>query len=435
MSTEQYWEKQIELMPREELHQWQLKQLNQTITQASRSPYYKQVFAKHEIKAVKSLDDLRKIPFTVKDDLRNHFPYGFLTTDLSEVVRLHSSSGTTGNPTVVYHTAADIKAWRNMIARCMYMAGARKTDVFQNMMGYGLFTGGLGFHYGAEELGMMTIPVGPGNSKRQVWFMQQFKTSVVHILPSYALRLAGLMGELGVDPKKDLNIRLAFIGAEPHSEEVRRKIEQLLGIKAFNSYGLSEMCGPGVAFECEHQQGLHLWEDQFLAEIIDPQTGKRLPAGEEGELVLTTLNRQAMPLIRYRTRDLTRLIDKPCPCGRTHQRIDRIKGRSDDMLIINGVNLYPIQIEEVLMRFPEIGTNYVIFVEKENFMDKLIIKVELKEEAFGGTLKELEILQGKIRDELQSEITVNPVVKLVEANSLPVQEGKAVRVFDYREKL
>jgi phenylacetate-CoA ligase len=264
MMTENHWEKEIELMPREELSAWQLKRLNAAVKQAVQAPFYRKTLAEQGCaRELKSLADVRSLPFTNKQDLRNHFPYGFLTVDLSKVVRLHSSSGTTGNPTVVFHTAEDIKSWRNMLARCMYMAGARKTDVFQNMMGYGLFTGGLGFHYGAEELGMMTIPAGPGNSKRQIWFMQQFRTTVIHILPSYALRLAGLMTEMGINPQQDLALRVAFIGAEPHSEEVRRKIEESLGVKAFNSYGLSEMCGPGVAFECEYQDGLHLWEDQF----------------------------------------------------------------------------------------------------------------------------------------------------------------------------
>jgi phenylacetate-CoA ligase len=308
----------------------------------------------------------------------------------------------------------------------------RKSDVFQNMMGYGLFTGGIGFHYGAERLGVMTIPIGPGNSKRQIWFLRHLGTTVIHILPSYALHLAGYFPEAGIDPRRDLKLRIAFIGAEPHSEAIRRKIEEIYGLKAYNSYGLSEMCGPGVAFECLLQNGLHLWEDHFYPEIIDPLSGRVLPEGEEGELVLTTLKREAMPLIRYRTGDLTRVLPGPCPCGRTHRRIERIKGRSDDMLIINGVNLFPIQIEKTLMAIPAVGRNYLIEVRKVDHMDRLEVKVELNEEVFRGTLAELEKLQARVVAELRAELGVSPVVKLVEPSSLPASEGKARRVYDLR---
>jgi phenylacetate-CoA ligase len=263
--------------------------------------------------------------------------------------------------------------------------------------------------------------------------MQSFKTTAVHILPSYALRLTTFLKEMGLDPRKDLSLRMAFVGAEPHTEETRRKIEEIYGIKVFNSYGLSEMCGPGVAFECPEQTGLHLWEDHFLMEVIDPETGKALPEGEWGELVLTTLLRTATPLIRYRTRDLTRVIPGPCPCGRTHRRIDRIRGRSDDMLIINGVNLFPMQIEKTLMRIPAIGNNYLIEVREAGYMDKLHVSVELKQDAFKGTLAELESLQARVTEELKSELGVTPAVKLLESGSLPAPEGKAVRVVDLRK--
>ena len=445
-----YWEKDVETMDRSALEAVQLRRLNETLKQAGRSAFYGKRFlggarpADAGIPAgasagdgppeLSNLEQLSQLPFTTKDDLRNAFPYGFLTVDLQEVIRLHSSSGTTGNPTVVFHTAGDIDQWGNLIARCMYTTGVRKRDVFQNMMGYGLFTGGLGFHYGAEKLGVMTIPIGPGNSKRQIWFLKHLKATVVHILPSYALRLYSFFEELEVDPKKDLHLRIAFIGAEPHSEEIRKKIEELYGIKVYNSYGLSEMCGPGVAFECERQEGLHIWEDHFYPEIIDPVSGKVLPDGEQGELVLTTLTREAMPLIRYRTRDLTRFQPGECPCGRTHRRIDRITGRSDDMLIINGVNIFPIQIEKTLMAIPEIGRNYLIEIHKENFMDKLSVKVEINEEVFHGTLAELEKLQSKAAAALRAELGVTPNVRLAEPSSLPVSEGKARRVYDYREQ-
>jgi len=314
------------------------------------------------------------------------------------------------------------------------MVGVRKSDVFQNIMGYGLFTGGIGFHYGAEKLGVLTIPIGPGNSKRQIWFLKEFQVTTIHILPSYALRLYTFFEELGVDPKKDLKLKTAFIGSEPHSEEIRKKIELLYGLKAYNSYGLSEMNGPGVAFECQYQDGLHVWEDNFYIEIIDPDTGKVLPDGEEGELVITTLKRDAMPLIRYRTKDLTKIIPEKCKCGRTHRRIDRIKGRSDDMLIINGVNIFPVQIEKTIMKVPEVGDNYIIELKKENFMDKVFVKIEINENTFHGTLNEIEKLQKKITEELKSELGINPVVKFVESGSLPQSEGKAVRVYDLRNK-
>ncbi len=428
-----YWDRITETMDRRELDALQLDRLNRTVERARRSPHYSAKLGERGGKGIDHLEQITDLPFTTKDDLRAGFPYGFVSQDLVDTVRLHSSSGTTGTPTVVFHTAADLDAWADLVARCMHMTGARSGDVFQNMMGYGLFTGGLGFHYGAEKLGMLTIPIGPGNSARQLWFLKTFRTSVIHILPSYALRLAGLMEENAMT-LADLNLRIAFIGAEPHTEAMRGKIEEALGIKAYNSYGLSEMCGPGVAFECAEQDGLHLWEDAFYPEIIDPRTLENLPPGEVGELVLTTLTREAMPLIRYRTRDLTSIIDEPCPCGRTHRRISRIVGRSDDMLIINGVNIFPMQIEKVLMTIPEVGHNYAIEVHTRNFMDKVHVKVEINQDAFGGTLSQLEHLQKRTTEALRSELLVTPVVDLVEAGSLPAAQGKAQRVFDLREE-
>lgn len=429
-----YWQQEIETMDRQDLIKYQVRMINGTMERARKAPFYAQVLKGFPLEGIRSLEEVSRLPFTCKNDLRNGFPYAFLAVSLEDVVRLHSSSGTTGNPTVVYHTKADIAEWEDLIARCMYATGVRRHDVFQNMMGYGLFTGGIGFHYGAEKLGALTIPIGPGNSKRQIWFLKHLSTTVVHILPSYALRLYTFFGEMGIDPKKDLKLRIAFIGAEPHSEEIRRKIEDIYGIKAYNSYGLSEMCGPGVAFECTQQSGLHVWEDHFYPELIDPKTGELLPEGEEGELVLTTLKREAMPLLRYRTGDLTRLVPGECPCGRTHRRIDRIKGRSDDMLIVNGVNLFPIQIEKTLMAIPEIGHNYLIEIHKENYMDRLEVKVEINEEVFRGTLSELEKLQARIAAELRTELGITAQVKLVEPSNLPVSDGKAQRVYDYREK-
>lgn len=428
-----FWNESIEKIDRSALDRLQLDRLNSTLELAARSEYYSKLLKKQGITALESREQLQQLPFTSKQDLRDHFPYGFLTLPLDETVRMHSSSGTTGTPTVVFYTQHDLDVWTELVARSMYMVGCRRNDVFQNMMGYGLFTGGIGFHYGSEKLGMLTVPTGPGNSKRQLWFMQKFDTSVVHILPSYALHLHTFFDDEPFTPQ-DLPLRIALIGAEPHSEETRQKIEQLYSIKAFNSYGLSEMCGPGVAFECREQDGLHIWEDAFYPEIINPLTGETLPDGEEGELVLTTLTKNAMPLLRYRTRDLTRIIPEPCRCGRTHRRIERIKGRSDDMLIINGVNIFPVQIEKTLMQIAEVGNNYLIEVVKRDYMDKLIIKVEINESTFNGTLEQLDRLRAKITGDLKTDLVVNPIVKLVEAGSLPVAPGKAQRVIDRRSQ-
>jgi phenylacetate-CoA ligase len=356
-----------------------------------------------------------------------------LTLPLTEMVRLHASSGTTGQATVIYYTRQDIAAWAELVARSMYMAGLRPVDVFQNMMGYGLFTGGLGFHYGAELLGALTIPAGAGNSKRQVQLLQQFQTTAIHIIPSFALYLLNTFQDLGVDPKT-LPLRLAFIGAEPHTEDMRRRIEAAYDLKAINSYGLSEMNGPGVAFECPEQNGMHVWEDAFLLEVIDPQTLEPAPPGTVGELVFTNLTRQGMPLLRYRTRDLASLNPEPCACGRAHARISRIQGRSDDMIILKGVNIFPMQIEQVLLSLPEVHTNYLVELSRENFNDLMTVKVEVRESFFREDLKYLAALRKRLTDALKSELLVTPVVELVEPNTLPQTEGKALRVVDRREQ-
>jgi phenylacetate-CoA ligase len=314
----------------------------------------------------------------------------------------------------------------------MYMTGVRPDDVFQNLTGYGLFTGGLGFHYGGERLGALTIPSGTGNTKRQILLMQQFGTTVIHLIPSYAMRLIQVMDESGVDPGRDLKLRIVFLGAEPHSEEIRQRVEGYLGVEAFNSYGLSEMNGPGVAFECPEKQGMHVWEDAFLVEIVDPETLEVLGPGEEGELVLTTLTREAMPIIRYRTSDLTRLLPGECPCGRVHARLDRIKGRTDDMLIIKGVNIFPLQVEQALMEIPEVGRSYLIVLERVGGVDTLRIQVEIHPDIFQEDMRYLKQVQDKITHELRSELLVTPNVELVEPNTLPRSQGKAERVIDRR---
>jgi phenylacetate-CoA ligase len=430
-----YWEKDIETMRRSELEALQLLRLKETLRRAEASSFYGKRFKETSMSLdlFRSIKDIENIPPTTKDDLRDQWPYGLTAVSKEDLVRLHSSSGTTGRATVIFHTAGDIREWTNLVARCMYMTGVRKGDVFQNMMTYGLFTGGLGFHYGAEKVGALVIPAGAGNSKRQIQLMQDFETTVIHIIPSYALHLFLVFEELKVDPRKDTKLKIAFIGAEPHSEKTRLKIEELYGFKAYNSYGLSEMNGPGVAFECPHQTGLHIWEDHFMVEIIDPDTLKPLPDGEEGELVLTTLIREGMPILRYRTKDLTRIIPGPCGCGRTHRRIDRIKGRTDDMMIIKGVNIFPIQIEKKLMDIPGVGTNFLIVLEREGFNDHMIVKVEVQQEFFDGDILHLERLQRRIVDELRSDILITPKVELVEPNTLPRSEGKAQRVIDNRK--
>ncbi|MCP4406153.1 MAG: phenylacetate--CoA ligase [bacterium] len=430
-----YWEKAVETMQVAALRTLQEERLKGILQRTLRSPYYQKLFHTHGVAAqdFKTLGDLRKLPFTTKQDLRNGYPYGFLTVDREEIVRLHSSSGTTGQATVIFHSIKDIRDWSNLMARCMYMTGMRKTDVFQNMTGYGMFTGGLGFHYGAELLGALTVPSGSGNSKRQLHFMQDFDTTVLHVIPSYALHLLSVFEEAGVAPKEDLNLKIAFLGAEPHTIHTRKRVEQALGIKAFNSYGLSEMYGPGVAFECPEQNGMHVWEDYFLVEVIDPDSLEPVDDGVEGELVLTTLTREAMPLIRYRTRDLTTIFPESCACGRTHKRIGRITGRTDDMIVVKGVNVFPMQVEKVLMGIPEVGTNYQIGLQTVEEIDVMTVKVEVHNEVFLGDVKGLHALQQNITAALRGELLFTPQVSLVEPDSIPESSGKAIRVIDHRK--
>ena len=431
-----YWEKDSETVPVETLKELQLKWLQETVAHAARSHFYGKRFAEAGISPadITSLEDLSRIPFTTKDALREDWPYGFLALPKEDMVRMHSSSGTTGRATVIFHTQEDIDGWTDIVARSMYMTGMRRSDVFQNMMTYALFTGGLGFHYGAEKLGALVIPVGAGNSHRQIQLMCDFQTTVIHIIPSYALYLTTVFEDLGVDPRRDTHLKIAFLGAEPHSEHSRRRIEDFYGVSAYNSYGLSEMNGPGVAFECPAQKGMHIWEDHYIVEIIDPVTQKPVEDGEEGELVLTTLRRRGMPILRYRTKDLTRIIPGTCECGRTHRRIARITGRTDDMIIVKGVNIFPIQIERQLMEIPGVGTNFHIILDQEDYTDRMIVKVEVQKDYFTGDLKQLEALRRRIVDNLKSDILITPKVELVEPNTLPTSEGKAVRVFDKRKK-
>jgi phenylacetate-CoA ligase len=436
MSESPYFEEAIETLPREELEKLQLARFRATVDRALKTSFYGERLPKLGIKSgadIRSLSDIATLPFTSKYDFRESFPYGMLAVPREDVVRLHASSGTTGRPTVVYYTQNDLDYWAELCARSMYGTGARKTDVFQNMTGYGLFTGGLGMNSGSERLGMLTIPMGTGNTIRQLQFMRDFKVTVVHATPSYLLHMAEKMGECGFSGA-DLCLKRAFIGAEPHSEDMRKKIESIFGIKAFNSYGLSEMNGPGVAFECEREAGMHLWEDAYYLEIVDPETGRVLPDGEVGELVLTPINREATQLIRYRTRDLTRVIPEKCECGRSHRRIARFRGRSDDMLIINGVNVFPSQIEEVLMAVREVANNYLILVSKDGALDRLTVKVEVTDEVFSDDARDMNELKRRVEDRLTALITIHPRVEFHSRGSLPQSEGKAKRVVDERPK-
>ena len=432
-----YHPEEIEYLDRQAIEALQLLRLKKVIAEALATPFYKErlggVGIRHP-EDMKSLEDLKKIPFTTKDDLRDTYPYGLLAVDKKEVVRMHASSGTTGKPTVIYYGRDDLDRWTGLTHRSLKACGCESEDVFQNMMTYGLFTGGLGLHYGAEELGMFVIPSSGGNTRRQFMLMKDFGTTVVHATPSYMLHLYSQMENMGVK-LSDLKLKKALIGAEPHSEDLRKKIENLFGIDAYNSYGLSEMNGPSVAFECVEKKGMHLWEDAYCIEILDRNSMEPVEDGEVGELVLTNLIRHASPILRYRTKDLTRIIPGDCACGRTSRRIGRIMGRTDDMLIINGVNVFPSQIEEVVMKVPEAGNNYRIVVRKKGTLDVLIVELEVGPEILSDDTRDLYALKGRLVDALKASISIKPVIELHEPGQLPVQEGKAIRVVDERGNL
>ena len=428
--------KNPEYLDRESLEKLQLKRLKKVLNRVyHRVPFYREAFRANKIKPenIKNLEDLERLPFTTREDLRAGYPYGFLASSLSRLVRLHTSTGTTGKPKAVFFSQKDIDQAAQLITRSVRMTGAEPEDVFQNMMSYGLFTGGLIFHYGAERAGLLVIPGGAGNTERQIELMHDFKTTIVHITPSYALYLAEVMERLGLDPRHDFNLRIAYLGAEPYSKATKSKIEKIFSLDAYDSYGLSEMNGPGVAFECREKCGMHLWEDNFIMEIIDPETFKVRRDNEEGELVLTTVNREAMPILRYRTGDLTHIYPDPCRCGRVHRRISRIKGRVDDMFVLRGVNIFPSEVERILMSLPEVGRNYQIVLEREGSLDKMRVRVEIKKRFFSGSLKDLERLQNKIKAKLKGELMVTPQVELVEPATIPRTTGKAKRLIDKRK--
>jgi len=428
-----FWDKKIETLEPHELEVLQLKRLKTTISQVQKVAFYRNLLSDAGVKpsSVRTLDDIRKIPFTKKQDLRNGYPFGFFAVPMKKIVRIHTTSGTTGKPTVVGYTRNDLDTWADLIARNMTMVGVGKNDIFQNMVNYGMFTGGLGFHYGAEKIGMTVIPSATGNTKRQIEMIMDFGVTAIHCTPSYAMHLSEVAEEMGVSLD---SLRIGIFGAEPWSESVRQTLEKRLGVTAYDSYGLSELFGPGVAFECPERDGLHIWHDCFLVEIIDPKTGEQVSDGERGELVVTPLVKEAMPLLRYRTGDITMKMEDGCLCGRG-QKIARFTGRSDDMLVIRGINVFPSQIEHVLLKIREVGNQFMVYIDRVNHLDEMTVEVEINREYFSGELADLARLQKKVVKELRDALELRTTVKLVEPGSLPRFEGKAKRVIDRREEV
>ena len=429
------WNEKIECASRSEMSDIQSERLINTVKRIFHNvPGYR---AKMQEKGlvpddIKSVDDLVKLPFTNKTDLRDNYPFGMFTVPMSEIVRLHASSGTTGKPTVVGYTRNDLQMWSEVVTRSLCMAGVHKNDIVQVAYGYGLFTGGLGLHYGIENLGATVIPVSGGNTQKQIQLLQDFGSTVLACTPSYSLHLAESLKEMGIEPES-LNLRVGIFGAEPWSENMRREIETKLKIRAVDIYGLSEIVGPGVSCECEHQAGMHVNEDHFIPEIINPDTLEPVTPGEVGELVFTTITKEGIPIIRYRTRDLTRLIYDKCRCGRTLVRMEKCMGRSDDMLIIRGVNVFPSQVENVLLEMSETEPHYLIIVEREGTLDIMRLMVEVQEQFFSDEVRVLEALKKKIRNNIQSALGISVDVKLVEPKTIERTAGKAKRVIDNRK--
>lgn len=429
-----YWQPKLELMERKELEELQLQRLKSVVEKVYKNvPFYEKKFKQAGItpEDIKSLKDLVKLPTTKKQDLRDNYPFGLFAVPLEEVVRVHASSGTTGKPTVVGYTAKDIETWSDLMARDFVMVGVKKGDIFQNAVNYGFFTGGLGVHYGIERMGAMAVPSGVGNTERQLEIMMDFAVTVLHCTPSYALYLAETAKARGMVDR--LRLRIGCFGAEPWSDESRKELEETLHIKAYDSYGLSEMMGPGVAFECQEQNGLHIWEDHFLIEILDENEQPSAP-GEPGELVITSLTKEAMPLIRYHTGDVTYIMEDKCPCQRTSRKLHRFLGRADDMLIVRGINVFPSQIEDVLVSIPEIGNYFQVVVDrKKHGLDEISIQVELKDEAFTGELTDLARIQKKTEEKIKSVLNVRSKIELVEKGSIPRTAGKSKKVVDLRD--
>lgn len=428
------WNKDMECMPRPQLRELQGKRLRECVERVyNNTPFYREKMDAMGVKPsdINSVDDIVKLPFTTKQDLRDTYPFGLFATPMSEITRLHASSGTTGNPTVVGYTKNDIAAWADMVARCLAAYGCDKNDVISVAYGYGLFTGGLGAHYGAEHLGATVIPMSSGNTRKQIQLLHDFGATALACTPSYALYLGEAINASGV-PREEFKLKVGIFGAEPWTQKMREKIEETLGIKAYDIYGLSEVMGPGVSHECECQSGSHIIEDHFIPEIIDPETHVQLPYGTTGELVFTTITKEGLPLLRYRTRDLCSLLDEQCPCGRTSVRMTRIAGRSDDMLIIRGVNVFPSQIEGVLLEMSETQPHYMIYVDRVGLLDTMQVHVEVSEEYFSDEMSKMLELKKKIAARIQSVLGIAADIKLVEPNTIPRSEGKAKRVVDNR---
>ncbi len=430
-----YWNETKECMKREELRELQLENLKHLVSRLYHDvPFYRNEFQKIGImpEDINSLDDLANLPFTTKQDLRDNYPYGLFAKPMSQIVRVHASSGTTGKPTVVGYSRNDIAIWSEIVARSMVCAGADSDSIVQVSYGYGLFTGGLGLHYGSERLGASVIPMSGGNTEKQIMLMKDFGATVLCCTPSYAIHLAEAIEDMGVD-LSDISLKAGIFGAEPWSESMRATIEEKLNIKAYDIYGLSEIMGPGVAIECECQNGLHIWEEHFIPEIVDPVTLKPLPYGEEGELVFTTITKEGLPLVRYRTKDITRLIEEQCECGRTHVRMEKISGRTDDMLIIRGVNVFPSQVESVLLEIGEVEPHYQLIVTRDGSLDVLEILVELSEKSFSDKISMLEALERRIKGKIHSVLGISAKIRFVEPKVIPRSEGKAIRVIDKRQ--
>lgn len=430
-----YWNPAAECMPRPQLAELQLERLKSVVERVYYNvPFYRHAFQDKGLEPgdIKSLDDLRYLPFTTKQDLRDNYPYGMFAVPLSEIVRVHASSGTTGKPTVVGYTRKDLNTWSELMARTLTCGGTTKDSVIQIAYGYGLFTGGLGAHYGAERIGASVIPISGGNTKRQIMLMKDFGTTVLACTPSYAIYLAEVMKEMDIEPG-ELKLKYGIFGAEPWSENMRKEIEDQLGISAIDIYGLSEIIGPGVASECQCKNGLHIFEDHFIPEIIDPVTQETLPYGQPGELVFTTITKEGIPVIRYRTRDISFLYPEVCACGRTLIRMGRITGRTDDMLIIRGVNVFPSQVESVLLEIGETEPHYQLIVDRIGNLDELKILVEVSENMFSDKIGGLEHLEKTIHDRIEAVLNISAKVKLVEPKTIPRSEGKAVRVIDNRK--
>ena len=430
-----YWNKKIETATRDELNKHQLKLLKTQVKYCyENSTFYRNKFKSAGITPdkIKTLEDAQKIPFTSKNDLRDNYPFGMVTVHLDDIVEIHASSGTTGNPIVGAYTTNDMDVWAELMARSLYTTSVRREDIMHNAYGYGLFTGGLGFHYGAQKIGTTILPISGGMTQRQIKLMKDLGSTVLCCTPSYAIYLAEAMVQGGINPGKDLKLKIGLFGAEPWSERMRERIEKELEIEAFDIYGLTELCGPGVSVECNEHNGLHIWEDHFLIETIDPKTGDVLPAGEEGELVFTTLTKTGLPILRFRTRDISVIETEKCECGRSHSRMMRIRGRSDDMMIIRGVNVFPSQIEYAIMGLPELAAQYQIILERPEALDVFTIKAELTEKSVKSNQQKLEALKGKIKQKVNNITGLSPIIELVKPGELPRTVGKAKRVLDMR---